>query len=271
MPDSLMVCFSLAALVGCHATTRPRAATRALDRRQRRARVDDPGQAAGDPRAGADRGRPVARQGLAGAARPETLARARRARGAWPPAWYWHAYQIYLETGLTFGVIGTTKTYPAFVATSEWTTAFSKWSSVELLTSAPLYDLMLSRLYFLHLTPPGFALAMVGFVLWRAQPWRLVVDAWLAAMVALHPRRRARATWATTTTSCRWCPSARCTLPLRPGRCSMPAGSRRRSDLELAPRVGVAAVVGGRRGAGLLAQRASSPATSVPPRRTCAC
>ena len=27
---------------------------------------------------------------------------------------------------------------PAFVATSEWTTAFSKWSSVELLTSPPL-------------------------------------------------------------------------------------------------------------------------------------
>lgn len=99
-------------------------------------------------------------------------------------AWYWHAYQIYLDTGLTFGVIGTTKTYPAFVATSQWTTAFSKWSSVELLTSTPLYDLMLSRLYFLHLTPPGFALALVGLLLWRAQAWRVVVDSWLAAMVA---------------------------------------------------------------------------------------
>jgi len=98
-------------------------------------------------------------------------------------AWYWHAYQIYRETGLTFGVLGTTKTYPAFVATSVWTTAFSKWSTVELLTSAPLYDVMLSRLYFLHLTPAGFALALAGFVLWRVQPWRRVADAWLAAMV----------------------------------------------------------------------------------------
>lgn len=99
-------------------------------------------------------------------------------------AWYWHAYQIYQQTGLTFGVIGTTKTYPAFMAASAWPTAFSKWSTLELLTSRPLYDVMLSRLYFLHLTPAGFALALAGFLLWRAQQWHLVVDAWLAAMVA---------------------------------------------------------------------------------------
>ncbi len=53
----------------------------APDRRQRRAGADDSGQAAWDPRARAGRGRPVARQGLAGASRPETVARRRRARG----------------------------------------------------------------------------------------------------------------------------------------------------------------------------------------------
>ena len=185
----------------------------------------------------------VARQGLAGAWRPETVARHRRCPCVVAAAWYWHAYQIYRETGLTFGVIGTTKTYPAFVATSEWTTAFSKWSSVELLTSAPLYDLMLSRLYFLHLTPPGFALALVGLVVWRAQQWRAGRGCVAGGDGGLHPGRRARATWATTTTSSRWCRSSRCTLPPPRGRCSMLAGLRRRSGPGLAPRVGMALVV----------------------------
>ncbi len=98
-------------------------------------------------------------------------------------AWYWHAYRIYLDTGLTFGVFGTTKTYPAHVAVTEWGTAFSKWSTLELLSSKAFYDTMLSRLYFVHLTPIGFALARVGLVMWRG-PKRLVADAWLAAMLA---------------------------------------------------------------------------------------
>jgi 4-amino-4-deoxy-L-arabinose transferase-like glycosyltransferase len=182
MPDSLMICFSLAALVGFvrHATT---GATRPLVVASvalgLTILVKLPGILVLAPVAAVlwhVRGRQALgdRRLWLAVAVPVAVA----------AAWYWHAYQIYLETGLTFGVIGTTKTYPAFVATSEWTTAFSKWSSVELLTTTPLYDLMLSRLYFLHLTPPGFALALVGLVLWRAKKWRVVVDAWLAAMVA---------------------------------------------------------------------------------------
>ena len=97
-------------------------------------------------------------------------------------AWYVHAYRIYLDTGLTFGVFGTTKTYPAHVAVTEWGTAFSKWSTIDLLTGWTFYDTMLSRLYFVHLTPIGFALALVGLVVWRG-PRRLVADAWLAAML----------------------------------------------------------------------------------------
>jgi len=98
-------------------------------------------------------------------------------------AWYWHAYRIYLDTGLTFGVFGTTKTYPPHVAVTEWGTAFSKWSTVDLLTSWNFYDTMLSRLYFVHLTPVGFALALVGLVVWRGRT-RVIADAWLAAMLA---------------------------------------------------------------------------------------
>ena len=43
---------------------------------------------------------------------------------------------------------------------------------------------MLSRLWVLHLTPPGFALAAVGFLLWRRLPGREIVDSWFLAMVA---------------------------------------------------------------------------------------
>jgi hypothetical protein len=99
-------------------------------------------------------------------------------------AWYFYAYRIYLQTGLTFGVIGTTKTYPIDVASGSWPTAFSKWSSVELLTSREFYRTIFTRLYFLHLTPPGLALALIGLLVWRKVPARRVVDAWLLAMVA---------------------------------------------------------------------------------------
>jgi 4-amino-4-deoxy-L-arabinose transferase-like glycosyltransferase len=99
-------------------------------------------------------------------------------------AWYAHAYGIYLHTGLTFGVFGTTKTYPLTVAPNHWPTAFSKWSSWDLLTSAHFYETMLTRLYYLHLTPAGFALSAVGLVLCRRQAWRRTADAWLVAMLA---------------------------------------------------------------------------------------
>jgi hypothetical protein len=98
-------------------------------------------------------------------------------------AWYAHAYAIFLDTGLTFGVFGTTKTYPLTVAPDYWPTAFSKWSTWSLLTSGDFYQTMLTRLYYLHLTPAGFALSGVGLVLCRREKWRHIADAWLAAML----------------------------------------------------------------------------------------
>jgi 4-amino-4-deoxy-L-arabinose transferase-like glycosyltransferase len=98
--------------------------------------------------------------------------------------WYAYAYSIYLDTGLTFGVVGTTKTYPADVGPGPWPTAFSKWSTVELLTSRRFYETLFTRLYFLHLTPPGFALALLGILLMRRLRRVRVLDAWLVAVVA---------------------------------------------------------------------------------------
>jgi Dolichyl-phosphate-mannose-protein mannosyltransferase len=98
-------------------------------------------------------------------------------------AWYWHAYQLYRETGLTFGVFGTTKTYPPDVAPGPWITAFSKWSSWDLLTSWSFYETLISRLWLLHLTPPGLALAAIGILLLRRVPGRVIVDSWFLAML----------------------------------------------------------------------------------------
>jgi hypothetical protein len=99
-------------------------------------------------------------------------------------AWYAYAYSIFLQTGLTFGIVGTTKTYPLDVAPGPWPTAFSKWSSIELLTSRRFYETLLTRLYFLHLTPPGFALVVVGLLVSRSVAALRVVDAWLLAVLA---------------------------------------------------------------------------------------
>ncbi len=98
-------------------------------------------------------------------------------------AWYAYTYSIYLDTGLTFGVVGTTKMYAIDVGPGPWPTAFSKWSTVELLTSRRFYETIFTRLYFLHLTPPGFALALLGFVLMRRVRGVSVLDTWLFAVV----------------------------------------------------------------------------------------
>ena len=99
-------------------------------------------------------------------------------------AWYVYAYSIYRETGLTFGIVGTTKRTCPTSGPGPWPTAFSKWSSIELLTSQRFYETLFTRLYFLHLTPPGFVLAVIGVLLSRRLPALRTVDAWLLAVLA---------------------------------------------------------------------------------------
>lgn len=182
MPDSLMVCFSLAAIVaflryfktGTTGALVIGAASLALA-----VLVKLPGVIVVAP--------------IAASAwitkrwsvlRDRRLIAAVSAAGALAAAWYVYAYGIYLDSGLTFGVFGTTKTYPMTVALGPWPTAFSKWSTIELITSWKFYDTLLARLWVLHLTPPGFALSVIGFLLWRRVPTRSIVDSWLLAMLA---------------------------------------------------------------------------------------
>lgn len=182
MPDTVMIFFSLAAIVallryvetGSRAALATAAASFGLT-----VLVKLPGVMVIAPMAGV-----LWTSRRWSALRDRRLVAALAVAGLVAGAWYWHAYQTFRDTGLTFGVFGTTKTYPPEVATSVWTEAFSKWSTRELLTTAPFYTTLLSRVYFLHLTPPGFVLGMVGLLVWRRHPWRLLPDAWLATMMA---------------------------------------------------------------------------------------
>ena len=100
-------------------------------------------------------------------------------------AWYWHAFTLYRETGLTFGILAhPAKTYPATVAPGPWNSTFSKWSTVELLTSGELYLTLLARLHHLFLLPWGLAGALLGVGFWKRGSGRLVADLWLLALVA---------------------------------------------------------------------------------------
>jgi hypothetical protein len=182
MPDSLMVCFSVGALLGFH---------RYLTRDSRRALlagsvslalavlVKLPAVIVAAPLA-----MMVWQARRSAAFNDRLLMAALVVPALLSISWYWHAYQLFLETGLTFGVFGTTKTYPPDIAPGPWTTAFSKWSSWDLLTGWTFYETMISRLWLLHLTPPGLALSAIGILLWRRVPGRAIADGWCLAMLA---------------------------------------------------------------------------------------
>jgi 4-amino-4-deoxy-L-arabinose transferase-like glycosyltransferase len=99
-------------------------------------------------------------------------------------AWYVHAYYVFRDTGLTFGILAhPARTYPAVISPGPWPDVFSKWSSLSLLTDTAFYRELLHRLVRLHLTPVGFALALTGLLTMRGR-WSVVPAAWLLAMGA---------------------------------------------------------------------------------------
>jgi len=100
-------------------------------------------------------------------------------------AWYAHAFMLYRQTGITFGIlVHPARTYPLDIAPGPWKYAFSKWSSVALLMRGDFYLTLLSRLYEILLLPWGFAGALLGATMWKRTEGRLVADAWLAALGA---------------------------------------------------------------------------------------
>ena len=87
-----------------------------------------------------------------------------------PPAlWYWHAHELYRETGLTFGIWGDE--------------GYRKFGSVALWTSFEFYFNVMTRFFGVLLTPVGAALALVGFVLPTGRVRPYFYHVWLAALV----------------------------------------------------------------------------------------
>lgn len=99
-------------------------------------------------------------------------------------AWYTHAFFLYRETGLTFGVlVHPAKTYPISVAPGPWQYAFSKYSTLDLLLDRAFYLQMLGRAHHFLLLPWGLAGALAGAFVWKRERGRLVADAWLIAIL----------------------------------------------------------------------------------------
>ena len=92
--------------------------------------------------------------------------------GAFAPAaaWYYHAHQLYLKTGLTFGI---------------WV-AGDKWATLETLLSGGFYRKMLVENVAANvLTWPGLVLALAGVALLfaRQRDFRFKILTWLGAAV----------------------------------------------------------------------------------------
>jgi 4-amino-4-deoxy-L-arabinose transferase-like glycosyltransferase len=131
---------------------------------------------------------------IAGAAWQEKGTAALRDRALWialivpgliAAAWYAHAFMLYRQTGITFGIlVHPARTYPLSIAPGPWKYAFSKWSSAALLMRSDFYLTLLSRIYQILLLPWGFAGALLGATLWKRSEGRLVADAWFVAMIA---------------------------------------------------------------------------------------
>ena len=98
-------------------------------------------------------------------------------------AWYWHAHEIFVRTGLTMGILGApTKFYPAYVSPGPWPSIYSKWSTSALLADPEFYRRMFMRFYHVLLLPVGFVGALLGALVWRGRG-RAVLAVWLLSNI----------------------------------------------------------------------------------------
>jgi 4-amino-4-deoxy-L-arabinose transferase-like glycosyltransferase len=82
--------------------------------------------------------------------------------------WYWHAHQIFQETGLSFGI---------------WGYGTDKWGNWDLVSSGEYWNRVLfNRLAHRHLTWFGFAIFLTGLFLRRKQREERLFDVWLAGL-----------------------------------------------------------------------------------------
>jgi 4-amino-4-deoxy-L-arabinose transferase-like glycosyltransferase len=83
--------------------------------------------------------------------------------------WYWHAHQLLLETGLSFGI---------------WDYGSDKWGNWDLVTSCKYWNrVLLTRLAHRHLTWFGFAIFLPGLFLKRQSREEWLFDVWLLGLL----------------------------------------------------------------------------------------
>lgn len=99
-------------------------------------------------------------------------------------AWYLHALRLYQSTGWTVGIWHPAGQHPAWIGTPGTPSAWSLWSTRELLLSAEFYKRLIDRAYWIHFTPIGLGGALFGAVEACRRPRGLVVLTWTAAALA---------------------------------------------------------------------------------------
>ena len=99
--------------------------------------------------------------------------------------WYWHADQVFLETGLTQAVFRPSGTYPISVAPGAQFSSVSHWATTARLASVEFWRELGDRFWQLHLTAIGATGALLGWLRMRREAGRVVVDLWLVGGTAL--------------------------------------------------------------------------------------
>jgi 4-amino-4-deoxy-L-arabinose transferase-like glycosyltransferase len=100
-------------------------------------------------------------------------------------AWYWHADVIFHRTGLGVASFHPAGTYGPEVSIAAGPMSLvTSWSTVDRLSDPEFYSVILDRLWHLHLTAVGFALALVGIPLAATSRRHSMLIVWLAAAIS---------------------------------------------------------------------------------------
>jgi 4-amino-4-deoxy-L-arabinose transferase-like glycosyltransferase len=98
--------------------------------------------------------------------------------------WYWHGDVIFHRTGLGQAIFHPSGGYSPDVSIAMGPImGVSHWSTLHQLRDPAFYSTLLDRTYYLHLTPAGFALTIVGLAIGWTRPASRVVLVWLAAVL----------------------------------------------------------------------------------------
>ena len=98
--------------------------------------------------------------------------------------WYWYADVLFHQTGLGQAIWHSSGGYAPSVSIAAGPfTGISHWSTLDQIRDPEFYKLMVIRAWNLHLTPPGFALALVGWLVYWNSRRRIAIDLWFGSAV----------------------------------------------------------------------------------------